>query len=638
MDEARSREPRKGKDEPGMSQLLDPVAWERRVREARARRAEALAQRGQRRGQGLTDVQHRLRPTPPRPNGAPSRDGDTGQAALSLRPFGSADGLGQRRPSTPEAGGAGAVAPARTEAAPVGPAAEPAVGGRHERAAETVREAAIKAAGGRAAPAAHRDVSATAMPEGPAEASTVPAPAKDQPGLPQALPHVSAAYQRRAPAPAPAPAAAAPHARADSLQTPPRARPRDAALRATRDEATEQPQAAATAAGWTRSRIAAVFAAGIVIGLAGAFAIREPVLDRVAGGAFDATAPVAGSSPVVGAEPAAAANPSLTETTGAAATETPPPAATDVADGGWEPAALSGARPQPPPAPAWPQEAGESLSAAALPEPAPEAVPSPPAPVVALTTPEAEAPSLAASPDPTERPTAPAAAEGVVVPDVPEFLRPPHADERPIARPAPPRIATAAETTEAAGADAAATGVDAPEPEGEPAGVPPARVLVHVPSGLASSEADRAVAALGAAGYTPASRLPAQFTIGSTNIRYYHPEDAAAARIMAAAISAETGSTAVARDFTDFRPQPLAGTIEVWLAGEAPSAPAAQASSQPAPPPAVQRRAPPQAAAPPPQQPQQQRRGSSNPQEAAMRELEKLADDIARAISRSLGN
>jgi hypothetical protein len=246
-----------------------------------------------------------------------------------------------------------------------------------------------------------------------------------------------------------------------------------------------------------------------------------------------------------------------------------------------------------------------------------------------------------------DRPEAPAAAEGVALPEGPASLMPPQADERPVARPALPSLDTSAGVNEAAGADEATAGASAAAEgtgsEGETAARPPARVHVHVPSGLATSEADRAVAVLGAAGYAPSSRLTVQLTIGSTNIRYYHPEDAEAAQDIAAAITGETGSPAVARDFTDFSPRPAAGTIEVWLAGQSPSGPAAQAS-QPSPPSTVQRGAQqPQAAAPQRQQPsqpaQQQRRPApATPQEAAMRELETLADEIARAISRSLRN
>jgi hypothetical protein len=50
-------------------------------------------------------------------------------------------------------------------------------------------------------------------------------------------------------------------------------------------------------------------------------------------------------------------------------------------------------------------------------------------------------------------------------------------------------------------------------------------------------------------------------------VRYYHPEDAAAADLVAGAVGG------VARDFTDFRPQPAEGTVEVWLQGAPAAAP-----------------------------------------------------------------
>jgi hypothetical protein len=80
-------------------------------------------------------------------------------------------------------------------------------------------------------------------------------------------------------------------------------------------------------------------------------------------------------------------------------------------------------------------------------------------------------------------------------------------------------------------------------------------------------------------------------TIRQTQVRYYHPEDAAAADLVAAAVGGP------ARDFTDFRPQPPAGTVEVWLEGElapepepvrAPVAVRAAPAPVPAPPPPPQ--------------------------------------------------
>ena len=49
-------------------------------------------------------------------------------------------------------------------------------------------------------------------------------------------------------------------------------------------------------------------------------------------------------------------------------------------------------------------------------------------------------------------------------------------------------------------------------------------------------------------------------------MRYFHPEDAAAARQLAAAL----GSGAEARDFTGLTRPARPGTLEVWLAGDAP--------------------------------------------------------------------
>ena len=52
------------------------------------------------------------------------------------------------------------------------------------------------------------------------------------------------------------------------------------------------------------------------------------------------------------------------------------------------------------------------------------------------------------------------------------------------------------------------------------------------------------------------------FSINRTNIRYYHSQDRNEAARLAEMIGGRL------RDFTSFRPAPVNGTVEVWLAGE----------------------------------------------------------------------
>jgi hypothetical protein len=668
MEEARSRGHRDQDDAPDMARLLDPVAWERRVKEARARRAEALARRGGRESAGLSLLQRGPRqhgPRSPRPGGpsAPASETET-----RARPVAVAVAFGPvgREPEAPvpprgEARDRGLVPEPGDAEQRVGEPAQPgsaavSVITPHASDLQTEREAARSGAG--VAPSADADMMDRplegvigAQPpdtDSPSAADRRPAPVTGEAmaALPVAVP---------APTPLPAQRVGAPHAIPSRRQN---AQAAQSAVTASSGDlltgivpvsggrqsahAKTVPATIGKPSGWTRSRIAAVFAAGIAIGLGGALVVREPALDRLAGGnpgsvqsAADAPAP----APVETAR---------SETSEAAGGGAPPIAEPDLAAAteGWELPDLTVARLQLPQASAPPQEPASGHPATPLSQPAQDVLPEIPAPAEALATPDAEAPTLPGPPAATNRPPAPGAAESRVLPGGPDVLTPPQTDERPAARPPLPGMDTAATTAVGMGADEAAADTGDAE-ESAPAAqqvASPRRILVHAPSGLTPGEAEGAIAAVDAAGFVAATRVPVQLTIGSTNVRYYHPEDAAAAEAIAASIAEQTGSPALARDFTEFRPQPLAGTIEVWLAGQpGGSAPVAQAPRQPAPtPPAAQRTAPPQAAAqnrqPPRQASQQRRPAPATPQEAAMRELENLADEIARAISRSLRN
>jgi hypothetical protein len=135
--------------------------------------------------------------------------------------------------------------------------------------------------------------------------------------------------------------------------------------------------------------------------------------------------------------------------------------------------------------------------------------------------------------------------------------------------------------------------VDAAAPEplpAEPVGT--GTVFFHAPDTVAASLVEREASLVAeATGLSTSVKEPVSFTISSSNVRYFHPEDREAAAAVAEALSARL------RDFTDFEPAPDVGTIEVWLEGEPEAAEAASvapAAVEPAPPP------PPPAAAPAP--------------------------------------
>ena len=88
---------------------------------------------------------------------------------------------------------------------------------------------------------------------------------------------------------------------------------------------------------------------------------------------------------------------------------------------------------------------------------------------------------------------------------------------------------------------------------------------VHYPPTGAQS-ADEMVAALQASGAFEPSAVPVDFSISRTNIRYFHAEDKPAAEAAAKSLIA-AGADPEVRDFTDYRPQPAAGVVEIYLAG-----------------------------------------------------------------------
>ena len=110
------------------------------------------------------------------------------------------------------------------------------------------------------------------------------------------------------------------------------------------------------------------------------------------------------------------------------------------------------------------------------------------------------------------------------------------------------------------------------------------RLVMHAPRSVTETGLAEAAEAVSAAtGFGVETRPLVEFSISSSNVRYFHPEDRESASVVANALSARL------RDFTDFEPAPPEGTIEVWLSG-------ASDGSQPAP--AVAQQSRPAAAAP----------------------------------------
>ncbi|MEL6643550.1 MAG: hypothetical protein AAFQ79_06415 [Pseudomonadota bacterium] len=87
-----------------------------------------------------------------------------------------------------------------------------------------------------------------------------------------------------------------------------------------------------------------------------------------------------------------------------------------------------------------------------------------------------------------------------------------------------------------------------------------AAVFVHAPRS-AQVAALTAQAILQTSGLTVSLTDPVNFGIRTSNVRYFHAEDRAAAVQVARLLGAEL------RDFTTFRPSPRIGTVEVWVAG-----------------------------------------------------------------------
>lgn len=93
----------------------------------------------------------------------------------------------------------------------------------------------------------------------------------------------------------------------------------------------------------------------------------------------------------------------------------------------------------------------------------------------------------------------------------------------------------------------------------------PLRVTILAPSRVDRALTDDIATSIQNDGHELVRVKDVTFNISNRNLRFFHEEDRAAAARMAERYDAEL------RDFTWFRPQPLEGTAELWLAGRTPS-------------------------------------------------------------------
>lgn len=87
------------------------------------------------------------------------------------------------------------------------------------------------------------------------------------------------------------------------------------------------------------------------------------------------------------------------------------------------------------------------------------------------------------------------------------------------------------------------------------------QVYIYAPRRAPRDRANEVVTTLRDAGASVRAPTTTAATIRQTHIRYYHAEDAEAARAAAKIIGAD------ARDFTNYAPSPPVGMLEVWIAG-----------------------------------------------------------------------
>lgn len=94
----------------------------------------------------------------------------------------------------------------------------------------------------------------------------------------------------------------------------------------------------------------------------------------------------------------------------------------------------------------------------------------------------------------------------------------------------------------------------------DPPADPGLQVTLLLPPDLSQPALYEARAALMISGVDPTTTSVARFGVARSEVRFFHPDDAADAERIATEMGAE------ARDFTDYRPTPAPGTLEVRLA------------------------------------------------------------------------
>lgn len=139
--------------------------------------------------------------------------------------------------------------------------------------------------------------------------------------------------------------------------------------------------------------------------------------------------------------------------------------------------------------------------------------------------------------------------------------------------------ASAADRLPGAGSEAprptAEAVAEAEETPAFPAPLSLLRVTILVPATADPALADDLTANLEARGHEIASVKPVNLKISERNVRFFHEEDRGEAARLAEAYGG------LLRDFTNFRPSPAEGTVEIWLAGE--GLPAREPAQRPAP-------------------------------------------------------
>lgn len=604
----RSGSDRSAETEPSWAELLDPAALERRLRDARERRAEAIRARKERADQDPSEDGGNVAPTSPRPtpravvvpgdgNDIPSRPGFPARKSP-----GQDSGPDSSAPQSPDRAGSGQVPPGRefSDRALAGrdglirPGSMPPLAGDRERAERPIPPAsrgfpaaaalaARKSAETAGSPGADtprwpRPASA-ATPRGPLPARAAAArDAEESEARPR--PPARSGWVPPRPSPAPereTPAPTKPEARSPETETPSDESP--APAKPIRPVSLEppvplfEPGQSQTRAGGMRG-FPATLAVLLILLLGGGAAIlfapasfRARLADLIA----PATAPGPESSGSQSASDEAAAPGD--GTISARPVPAPPRQSASVED-----SAVSGDAPDAmADSPGAPWMGVDDQPAASR-----------------LSVPRASAPTTFAAADPFGELAAPGAPATIGPLRLPELAPDQHADEPVAALPPPPAVEeapmeevavedapgseiAAIDQLVAAPADPEAATTDSPT-EASPTEAPAepvvdmsdatalasARISVNYPA-TAAGTANEIAVALRAAGAGAANVVPVGFSVSSTNVRYYHAQDRAAAEALAA-LAAGAGPVET-RDFTSFRPQPLPGVVEIWLRG-----------------------------------------------------------------------